>query len=559
MSESTKVLVVGPPSTPISAFFDKIQSLTQKHNFNMTLVAGDLFESASDDDISHVLDGSLKPPTELYYTLGSKPLHDKLLDKVGSDGGGMIADGVFMLAKASVLTTGNGLRIGAFGGAHDPSKLSEHSDNDNLNPAITGTTLETFAEHFETPSASVNGGGSLASARAKAKAPANISLDILLTHAWPSSITLLSNKDVPSLPGLPVAHSWGNSAVTSAVSYATPKYVFSGGQGAFWEREPFTSPNGLSTRFISLGQFGNSDKQRWFYAFSISPRGSTKEDTPAGCTSSPLPTLANAKKRGADEDKNAYIFAHQTSAYASEGTRTNKRGKKGRQPQEITQDECWFCLSNPRVTKHLIVSIGEECYITLPKGQLNDPKTSNVPGGGHALVIPISHYPNLFSLPADIAQRVQSELLDCRDALTKCYARYDAVPVSFELGRYWSRGGHAHIQVVPIPNDVAPSLAQEFLNEGAAQGVEWESDAQKALDELEDGQSYLRVDLPDGQKFVHLIRPAPFNQQFARQVLANVLNTPDRADWRNCTLSDEQETEISNDFRNAFKPFDKNA
>lgn len=391
-----------------------------------------------------------------------------------------------------MLTTGNGLRIGAFGGIHDPSKLSEHSEHDNLHPNITATTLENFAEHFETPIAASSNSGSLAAARAKAKAPSNTSLDILLTHAWPSSITLLSNKDLPSIPGLPVAHSWGNSAVTSAVSYSTPKYVFSGGQGAFWEREPFISPNGLSTRFISLGHFGNSDKQRWFYAFSISPRGNTKEDAPVGCTPSPLPTLSNAKKRGAEDDKNSYIFAQQTSAYASEGSRTNKRGRKGNQPQEITQDECWFCLSNPRVTKHLIVSIGDECYITLPKGQLIDPKTSSIPGGGHVLIIPISHYPNLFSLPAEIAQRVQSELLDCRDALAKCYARYDSVPVSFELGRYWSRGGHAHIQVVPISNDLAAGLSEEFVNEGAAQGVEWEADPQKALDELEDGQSYLR-------------------------------------------------------------------
>lgn len=54
----------------------------------------------------------------------------------------------------------------------------------------------------------------------------------------------------------------------------------------------------------------------------------------------------------------------------------------------------WFCLSNPKVTKHLIVSIGSETYVTLPKGQLI-PTTSRhlaqggttlVPGGGHVLV-----------------------------------------------------------------------------------------------------------------------------------------------------------------------------
>ncbi|TIB33177.1 hypothetical protein E3P84_02277 [Wallemia ichthyophaga] len=553
--ESTKVLVIGPPSTSIHALFDKIAALTSKHNFNLTLVAGDLFESANDDEIDAVINGSLNPPIDVYYTLGRQPPHASLLDKL-DNGGGAIAQRVFMLAKSSVLTTRSGLRIGAFGGVHDTSTLVEGDQHDNNSPAITQTTLNSFTEFFD-PRRNTSDSSSLAAARAHAKSLSNANLDILLTHSWPSSITLLSNKPLPNLAAHPPAHSWGSSAVTSAVSYSTPKYVFSGGQRVFWEREPFVSPNGLSTRFISLGQFGNTQKQRSFYAFSITPRGHSKEDVPPASTSSPLPALTQVQKRSAEEEGkesgNSYIFAQQASAYDE----ASKRGKKNKRHQgEISQDECWFCLSNPRVTKHLIVSIGEECYITLPKGQLIDPATSAVPGGGHVLIIPISHYPNLFSLPADIAQRVQSELLDWRDALARCYAKYNSSLVSYELGRYWSRGGHAHIQAVPIPNEIISALGAHLTNEGVAQGVEWESDPQKALDELEDGQSYLRVDLPNGGKFVHLIRPAPFNQQFARLALASFLDIPQRADWRNCTLPDEQETDIANDFRNAFKHFE---
>jgi hypothetical protein len=55
----------------------------------------------------------------------------------------------------------------------------------------------------------------------------------------------------------------------------------------------------------------------------------------------------------------------------------------------------WFCLSNPKVTKHLIVAIGTETYVTLPKGQLIPTLPKHVeqggakplvPGGGHVLV-----------------------------------------------------------------------------------------------------------------------------------------------------------------------------
>lgn len=55
----------------------------------------------------------------------------------------------------------------------------------------------------------------------------------------------------------------------------------------------------------------------------------------------------------------------------------------------------WFCLSNPKVTKHLITAIGQETYVTLPKGQLIPTTAAHisqggskplVPGGGHVLV-----------------------------------------------------------------------------------------------------------------------------------------------------------------------------
>lgn len=47
---------------------------------------------------------------------------------------------------------------------------------------------------------------------------------------------------------------------------------------------------------------------------------------------------------------------------------------------------CWFCLANPNVEKHLIVSISESVYLALPKGAL----VSN-----HVLLIPLEHIPSI--------------------------------------------------------------------------------------------------------------------------------------------------------------------
>lgn len=66
---------------------------------------------------------------------------------------------------------------------------------------------------------------------------------------------------------------------------------------------------------------------------------------------------------------------------------------------------------NPR--KHLIVSIGCEVYLTLPKGQIIPTQSAadhvDVPGGGHVLIVPITHYPTFTTIPPDLAPPILEE------------------------------------------------------------------------------------------------------------------------------------------------------
>lgn len=69
--------------------------------------------------------------------------------------------------------------------------------------------------------------------------------------------------------------------------------------------------------------------------------------------------------------------------------------------------------------KHLITSIGEECYVTLPKGQIIPTQSAasenrassrtSVPGGGHVLIVPITHYPTFNTIPSDLAPPIIEE------------------------------------------------------------------------------------------------------------------------------------------------------
>jgi diadenosine tetraphosphate (Ap4A) HIT family hydrolase len=47
------------------------------------------------------------------------------------------------------------------------------------------------------------------------------------------------------------------------------------------------------------------------------------------------------------------------------------------------RSECWFCMASAEFEEHLVVVIGDECYIAMPKGGL-------VPD--HTLIIPIAHH-----------------------------------------------------------------------------------------------------------------------------------------------------------------------
>ncbi|KAK4686926.1 CWF19-like protein 1, partial [Tremellales sp. Uapishka_1] len=239
--------------------------------------------------------------------------------------------------------------------------------------------------------------------------------------------------------------------------------------------------------------------------------------------------------------------------------REEERSKK----KELGPAECWFCLSNPKVTKHLIVGIGSETYVTLPKGQLIPTLPAHiaqggskplVPGGGHVLIIPIAHHPTLLSIPPADAMSIISELESYKSSLRACYASYGAVPVTFEVARLSGRGGHAHVQVVPVPKEMTEKVYEAFEKAGAASGLDWEAEPERALARVGSGGNYFKVECPDGRKLVHLLK-GNFDLQFGRMVLAGLLGLHHRVDWKECGQTIAEEKEDAQKFKKALAPF----
>lgn len=144
-----------------------------------------------------------------------------------------------------------------------------------------------------------------------------------------------------------------------------------------------------------------------------------------------------------------------------------------------------------------------------------------------------------------------------KSALRAFYAKHLSHPIAFEVGRLTAKGGHAHVQVVPVPVTItADTIADAFTKEGSRLGIEFE---------FEDGsggggageRGYFRVELPDGRRMVHWLRDGvPFGVQFGRQVVTSLLGMPERFDWKECEQEEEDDRKDVKTFKEAFAVFD---
>ena len=97
-------------------------------------------------------------------------------------------------------------------------------------------------------------------------------VDILLTHEWPESVTRLATQNVPTNVG-------GSAYVANIALAVKPRYHFATSEKVFYRREPYQnspSPNlindedsqmqfGHPTWFIGLAEVGNAAKSKVSY------------------------------------------------------------------------------------------------------------------------------------------------------------------------------------------------------------------------------------------------------------------------------------------------------
>lgn len=191
---------------------------------------------------------------------------------------------------------------------------------------------------------------------------------------------------------------------------------------------------GHATRFISVANIGSKGKGRvyfrflipqWFYAFNIVPLEKLGDadlsKLPAKIEPYPFvdPDTTAKKRKKEDIDESSFFWTEQQPGKPAAESRaippdtyvchicnvpghyikdcpeksSSARNQSKRPRGDTEKMACWFCLSNPDIESHLIVTLGEHWYVALAKGALCE--------DGHVIAVPVVHCAGLRLLDAD--------------------------------------------------------------------------------------------------------------------------------------------------------------
>jgi hypothetical protein len=534
--------------------------LQSKTPFSFAIVAGDLFADPSieseenEESLKSLLNGQVDIPLPVYFGIGKHALPSSVIDRLESRDG-EVCSNLYFLGKRSTTKTSEGIRVVSLGGALDAT-------------IAAGQSKEKYLPfHTEGDAKALHGANSA---------------EILITSNWPSSIQTGSKVQGPRDP-IPIEE----QCIAELCSRLKPRYHFSTSAETFYEREPFyhrpseTSPEERPlTRFISLASLSNTTKAKWLYAFSIDPKSSHPTSVPSGTTPCPF-NIANKRSAIVAPDEMQSYSRYSNGGKPNHSHRSSKRRRNQPPPGP---DECFFCLSNPNLSTHLITSIGSDAYLTTAKGPLTLKSTyPSLETPCHILIIPLAHAPTLSSIQEQESQKSTfQELQRYKNALnsmlhSKVGGKLGSV--TWEVSR--NRGVHFHWQFLPVPldtikkglveaafkveaeNEQYPSVSKRDIGDGMGEGEYfrvwvWQPDEDMdQMEEIENGKEDGHASKgSEFQLILPLVPEIRFDIQFGRRVMGKLLGLEKRLDWKDCIQEEEEEIEEAERFKALFKQFD---
>lgn len=251
-----------------------------------------------------------------------------------------------------------------------------------------------------------------------------------------------------------------------------------------------------------------------------------------------------------------------------EGPRTKSR-KKGRDQKTgeksnnnagnrlLTQHErCQFCFENPSRPRHLVVSIANFTYLTLPHWQPVVP--------GHCCILPMQHE----SATRAVDNNVWDEIRNFKKCLIMMFAKQEKEVLFLETVMGLSKQRrHCLVDCIPIPQDVAKQGPLYFKKAIDEVEDEWsQHNSKKLIDTSVKGLRgsipkdfpYFHVEFGLSKGFVHVIDDEQqFSSNFGLNVVRGMLQLAEEDIYgrRKQDSTEAQNLAVAN-FVREWKPFD---
>ncbi|KAJ3377725.1 hypothetical protein HDU92_008033 [Lobulomyces angularis] len=575
---SLKLLVCGSINSNFKQFFTKANSIAKKAGpFDAILVTGDFWHEKEDqEDLS-----SYTAPCPIYIINGKNKIPTSTQIRINKEG--QVIENVFHLGKYGIFKTAEGLSIAYLSGVYDKNQYNEKDSlNSNYYTKSEIEDLIKVSKNF------TNG------------------IDILITTEWPygilnhSKLVKVEKNFIESNPVKDLALHLRPSSET------------------FYEREPFDNKGvKFSTRFISLAPLvSNIDekKPKWFYAFNIIPLFECPQHVLQLRASNTTQNPFESAKRNVDIDENTSFFFQDNSKRQKKSVPDNyicnkcgvgghwkadcvveRRGppdsyvcnichEKGHYIKECPKklnksnfkkkdpSQCWFCLSNPEIEQHLIITVGDEVYLTMAKGPLTL--------DGHIILVPIKHYKSSKYLVDKLKEEENnteitnyfSEVKKVQQLIKTEFKKLKFGLITFQIfsGNSIIEESKHHfiINYVALPEKLKlDELDTKFLEFAEKEGLK----KVDSLNDLNTSCPYFMYEINDfdgATKGEIIFVPKNYgvedneldsnskntiNLRFGSLVLSEAFGTPEKSDWKKCVLSTEDETKETLKWRDIIK------
>jgi len=331
------------------------------------------------------------------------------------------------------------------------------------------------------------------------------------------------------------------SSLSKGLAKLKPRYIFCSVEPfEYFEYGPFLFEDSIApSRFINLANVGSN--QKWLYALSLRPLAHMKE---SDCT---------------NELATQTLLSNPFVLDGLSGKERNAVESRLVETPKSKQVSCWFCLANEK-DLHLIIDVGQHCFLALAKGYLVK---------YHVLIVPIEHVGSRFELSEEAWKEVQFYL-----ALLESWWR------SLNLQIFWferhmkppsgSDLNHMQIQVIGMPIKEDPSLVSNLLDrESKKLGVTiWELETEKELEDkyhVDRTMEYILFKLPDNCYALHIVEKNSKKRKtageqspyfalfsFGRKIAALAMGMPQKVDWKKSINDEKEEERVTNELRQDF-------